>query len=131
MEDMAGKISELLSNPEGMEKIKSVAASLFSGGSSENSENSRGKSDVSENTDSSETNESGGFSLPDGIDPMKIMSMISLLNNPKSDKRTGLLLALKPHLTEERQQRVDKAVKLLKIISVIPSLKEQGLLDIF
>lgn len=131
MEDMAGKISELLSNPEGMEKIKSVAASLFSGGSSENSENLRGKSDVSENTDSSETNESGGFSLPDGIDPMKIMSMISLLNNPKSDKRTGLLLALKPHLTEERQQRVDKAVKLLKIISVIPSLKEQGLLDIF
>jgi len=41
------------------------------------------------------------------------------------------LLALKPHLTDERQQRIDKAVKLLRIISVIPLLKEQGLLELF
>lgn len=126
MENMAGKISELLSDPEGMEKIKSMANMLFS--ESNASDNNNNDSNQSKSQSALPQNE---LSLPEGIDITKIMSVLSLLNNNKNDKRTGLLFALKPHLTDERQQRIDKAVKLLRIISVIPLLKEQGLLELF
>ena len=128
MEDMAGKISELLSNPEGMDKIKSMAKMLFS--------EKESSTETYQNTDKPKENNntaplSDNFSLPEGIDIAKIMNMLSLLNSRKDDKRSSLLLALKPHLTQERQQRIDKAVKILQIISVFPLLKEQGLLELF
>ena len=118
MEDMAGKISELLSDPEGMSKIMAVAESLF-------------KSDDAKTPPTPETEApSGGFSLPDGLDFSKIMSIMSVFNSQQNDRRSELLLALKPHLSLERREKVDKAVKLLKIVSLLPVLKEQGLLDL-
>lgn len=118
MEDMAGKISELLSDPDGMGKIMAVAESLFKGDDAKNP-----LTPEPEPT-------SGGFSLPDGLDITKIMGLMSAFNSQKSDRRSELLLALKPHLSSERRERVDKAVKLLKIVSLLPVLKEQGLLDL-
>ena len=118
---MAKKISELLSDPDGISKIKSVAESLFSG-----DEDSKPHAPVPNSTET----QSGGFSLPDGFDFSKIMGLMSAFNNQRKDHRSDLLLALKPHLSTERQERVDKAVKLLKIVSMLPVLKEQGLLDL-
>ncbi len=117
MDDIAGKISELLSDPEGMSKIKSMAEVLFGSSSDDGGEKQKDTPD-------------GGFSLPDGLDIGKMMSLISVFNNQKSDRRSELLLALKPHLSLERRERVDKAVKLLKIVSLLPILREQGLLDL-
>ncbi len=121
MEDMAGKISELLSDPEGLNKIRNLAQSLFSDKTAESEPKESCSSDTSQS----------GFSLPEGIDPIKIMNLFSAFNNRGNDNRSQLLLALKPHLTIERQERVDKAVKLLKIASLIPVLKNEGLLDLF
>lgn len=125
MEDMAGKISELLSSPDGLDKIKSVADALFgdSGLPVSQPQSAQKPSEPSGAGDS-------GFSLPDGFDISKIMGLMSAFNNQKADRRTELLLALKPHLSEERRERVDKAVKILKIVAILPVLKEQGLLDI-
>ena len=120
MDDMAGKISELLSNPDGMEKIKAMASALFGGES--NTENQTLNNETSQNLESS-------LSLPDGFDPMKLMGIFSSLKNKSLDDRSALLLALKPHLSSDRQERVEKAVKLLKIASLLPLLKEQGILD--
>lgn len=116
MEDMAGKISELLSSPDGMDKIKSLADALFK-------DNAPPKDDPSENSSG------GGFSLPDGFDIGKIMGLMSAFNSRQSDRRSDLLLALKPHLSAERQERVDKAVRLLRIAALLPLLKEQGIID--
>lgn len=116
MDDIAGKISQLLSDPDGMSKIMSVAENLFS-----NSSDQETKADTASD---------GGFSLPEGLDIGKIMGLMSAFNNQKTDRRSELLLALKPHLSQERRDRVDKAVKLLRIISLLPVLREQGLLDI-
>ena len=41
------------------------------------------------------------------------------------------LLALKPHLREERQKKVEKAVKMLKLLSIWSMLKESGMLKDF
>ena len=50
----------------------------------------------------------------------------------KMIKNTQLLLALKPLLKEERQERVDKAVKMMKLYAVWTIVKESGMLkDMF
>ena len=40
-----------------------------------------------------------------------------------------LLIALKPHLSDEKQKRVDKALKLLKILAVWNIAKDSGILN--
>ena len=123
MDDMAGKISELLNDPKGMEKIMNMAKALFSDDNSDTPEMSPKESQ----------NEAGNLTglLPEGFDPIKLMNIFSALNSQKNDNRTALLLALKSHLSESRQEKVEKAVKLLKIATLIPLLKGQGLLDLF
>ena len=118
MDEMQSKISEILSDPDSMEKLKRMAEGLF--GSSKEPEPE--KAEPSQNGLSFE-------GLPDGFDISKIMGLVSLFSSRGEDPRAGLLLALKPHLSSDRQTRVDKAVKLLKLASLIPLLKEQGLLD--
>lgn len=114
MDDMAEKITALLNDPNGMEKIKSVASALFR------------DSEPASNQNSS----SGELSLPEGIDMEKIMGIASALSCSGSDERAVLLTALKPHLSPDRRTKVDRAIKLLKIVSVLPVLKQQGLLDL-
>ena len=48
---------------------------------------------------------------------------------PEPDSRAELLLALKPHLSEERQKKVDKAVRLLRLLAVWDTARESGLLS--
>ncbi len=117
MDDMAGKISELLSDPDGMEKIKAMANAIF------------GQSEAEKTPKNDDSQSVGGLSLPDGFDPLKFMNIFSALKSGEADHRANLLLALRPHLSHERQERVDKAVKLLKLASLLPLLKQQGILD--
>ena len=67
-----------------------------------------------------------------GLDPnqiAKIMSVISRLKNSSNDSRANLLLALKPLLSVPRREKVDTAIKLLKLIDMLPLLKDSGLFD--
>lgn len=57
---------------------------------------------------------------------MKLGEMLQSMN--ASDKNTQLLLALKPHLRPENRQKVDDALKLMKIMNLLPLLKESGIL---
>ncbi len=58
---------------------------------------------------------------------MKIMSVVGTLN--QQDKNTELLAALRPHLGEEKQKRLDRAAKLLKLAAVYSAAKESGALN--
>ncbi|MBO5912816.1 MAG: hypothetical protein J6Q76_05020 [Clostridia bacterium] len=117
MDDIAGKLSEFLQDPEAISKLKGVAENLLGNQSKQNDIPTEAASD--------------SFSLPDGFDLGKIMGLMSVFKNQKQDHRSELLIALKPHLSEHRREKVDQAVKLLKIIALLPVLREQGLLDIF
>ena len=67
-----------------------------------------------------------------GIDPatLKLISgAVSKLNS--SDKNVDLLRALKPHFSAGRASRVDDAIRLLQLFSMLPLLRESGLLDRF
>lgn len=72
--------------------------------------------------------ESTGEGLFSGIDlgtMAKAASLLGAAASPNDDEK--LLLALKPLLREENRGKVDTAVRLLKLISLLPLLKESGL----
>ena len=66
---------------------------------------------------------------PPAIDPaaLKLLQGVMLrLNQP--DKNVDLLRALKPHFSPERGARVDNAIRLMQLISLLPILRESGIL---
>lgn len=109
MDDISEKLSALLNNPEGLEGLKSMAESLLNGeGTKEKDQSSLQQSEIA------------------GI--MKILNALKSTN----DKSVDLLLALKPHLSHEKQAKLDTAIKLLKIYSILPLLKDTNILgDLF
>ncbi len=72
--------------------------------------------------------ESGG-GLFDGLDIdmlMKLMTMLQQANQQSDDER--FLLALRPLLREENRAKIDTAVKFMKLLSLLPVLRESGML---
>ena len=56
----------------------------------------------------------------------KLTGLMQTQSTP--DKNAALLLALKPHLGERRQLRVDKAVKLLRLYTLWKTAQASGML---
>lgn len=110
MDDLGDKLSEILNDPEAMEKVRMMAENLLG--------------DEGEH----EPEENGEPGL-DGETVKRIMGIMSRLKSSGNDSRTALLTALKPHISESRRHKVDTAIKLLKLIEVLPYLKDSGLLD--
>ena len=124
MEDISEKISALLESPDGMNRLKSVAESLLGNGFS------------GDGNKAEEKKEEQGFSVPDNLlqnigNMQGIMRSAGILGKEQKDSRVELLRALKPHLSEERAKKVDRAISILKIASLLPILREEGLLDTF
>ncbi len=119
MDDLFGKMQSVLSDPESMEQLKELAALLGNGDDSDS------VSQQPEQSSESREEDSGGFDI--GM----LMQLSSLMSSSGQDEDTALLLALKPHLKEERQKKVDKALKLMKLLSVWKTLKDTGALKDF
>lgn len=112
------RITDILKDEESLRQLSELADMLKSGEFAENSaETNCAAEELSENT---------GF-MPDMNMMMKLTSLAGAMNG--QDKNTELLLALRPHLSHEAQQRLDRAVKLLKLISVYEAAKESGMLN--
>lgn len=116
MDDLTSKIAELLQSPDGMEKVKSIASSLLA-----NNE----KADIAENKSE------GLPQLPFSPDQFSVIMKMSKLfkDDSANDKHSKLLIALKPHLNDERQKRVDNAIKILKLIKMWPLIQESGIIS--
>lgn len=91
-----------------MEKIRSMASAIM--GNSPNVSENRSP----DNADATDA----------PFDMQTVTKMMSALSSGKGDPRTELLLALKPHLSAERAARVDNAVKLMRLIPLLPLVKE-------
>ena len=119
MDDVMDKISGLLSDEESVKQLSELAKMFM-----DNSEDSSSDS-ISEDS-SEEDNNSDSSGMPDLDTILKLTSLAGAFT--QSDKNADLLIALKPHLGEEKQKRVDRAVKLMKLIAVWNMAKESGLL---
>ena len=97
-------IGEILSSlsPDDINRLKGVAAELLSG------QNPPSEAKPQE-------------SAPD------LFSVMGKLST--DDERTALLKALKPLLSESRRKKADEAIKILRLVSLLPLLRESGLLE--
>lgn len=86
--------------------------------------NSENKDEENNTPDESGDDIFGGINI-DMI--LKIGEIMSKMN--EQDKNTELLLALKPHLRDENRTKMDTAVKLFRLISLLPYLKDSGLFE--
>ena len=116
MDDISEKMAELLNDPDSLNRVREMAESILGDTKKE---------------PPPETDSSSGFGFDD-IDPSqlsKILSVMSRLKSKRDDNRSKLLLALKPHLSEPRREKVDTAIKLLNLIDLLPLLKGSGMFD--
>ncbi len=118
MEDLMSKMQSLLSDPESMQQIAELAKMLQAETGDAPSDASPSPApDLPENS-----------SLP--MDPTMLLKMGEMLQTAQTpDKNTALLRALRPHLREERQQKVDRAIRLLQLLTVWSMLKDSGMLQ--
>ena len=119
MQDLAGKITELLGDPEIMKQIKELSG--FAGHDESNGE----EQDCSNQTcESEETAEN--FEFPSEILQMVLKLGPLLSSFKKEDKYTKFLKALKPLLSKPRQQKLESSSQILQIIRILPLLKNIG-----
>jgi hypothetical protein len=90
-------------------------------------QNGNSNGDLSSGQDQGGSN-SGGLDLG-GLDIGSLIKVQNILSNMKrDDKNTALIRALRPHLKKERQHRVDEALRLMQLASLLPTLRESGIL---
>lgn len=110
MDDISAKLSEILSDPESMNRVKEMAESILN----KSPEPEPPKADLN--------------GLADIGDITQIMGLVSRLQSQNDDPRAALLSALKPHLSEAKQEKVDTAIKILRLLDLLPLIKESGIL---
>lgn len=111
MSDLQDKLNQILQNPEAMKQVQSLGAQLGLTG------------------EQKQPPENNLMSVLGGDDTIgtiaKFAPLLSSLNN--SDDTTRLLDSLRPFLSHERQEKLDKAEKMLKLFRLMPLLRENGL----
>ncbi len=111
MDDLNQKLLEILNDPESMNRVREMADSI-----------------LSDSNPKDEPPDDSLFGTLNGAELGNIMQIVSKLNRKNDDARTNLLLALKPHLSEKKREKVDTAIKILRLLELLPLLKESGVL---
>ena len=114
--DLQDKLNQILQNPEAMKQVQSLGAQL-------------GLTGEQKQPPKPKPPENNLMSVLGGDDTIgtiaKFAPLLSSLNN--SDDTTRLLDSLRPFLSHERQEKLDKAEKMLKLFRLMPLLRENGL----
>lgn len=119
MDDLSEKLSGILNDPESMKRVREMAENLFS----QKAEENKPQNDLSSLL--------GGEGMPDPQQLQMLLGLFSKLKSDSDDNTSRLLLALKPHLSGDRRERVDTAIKILRLLELLPMIKESGLLNLF
>lgn len=123
MAEFEDKLNSILSNPEAMSQIMKMAQSLGSGDDTQSTTTTQAPVPPPQPTVQNITNSfdpSLLSSLAGGIDLTsigKILPLIQELGNGDSNARR-LLLALRPYLKTERQEKVERALQLARLFHI-------------
>lgn len=109
MDELSQKLAEILNNPESMNRVREMAEDILG--------------DKKEPEPTPDINNILGDN-----DLIKVMNLVSKLNAQADDSRTLLLSSLKPHLSEPKREKVDTAIKILRLLELLPLIKESGVL---
>ncbi len=123
--DLNGLLSSI--SPEDMEELKKTATRLL--GSMSGGEE---KPPKKEEKPQPQPGEKNNFGLPSDLgmpDLSQLAALAPVLQTLGSkDYRLDFINSLRPLLSEERQKKADEAAKLVRILSLLPLLRERGLL---
>ena len=115
--DFEDTLSAILSNPEAMGQIMSLAKSLGGNGQSQATA-SPSQDEERQEEGSAPPQFEDLFSLFAGnIDPSMLTMLSSIMkeyNSGQADQNLALLAALRPFLKEKRQAKIDQAIQLAK-----------------
>jgi len=106
VDDLSEKLDSLLSSPDSMQRIGELMAALTA-----DNEPSPPPDPVPADS-----------GLPDLSQLLKLLPLLGTLS--KEDDNAALLKALRPHLSGERQKKLDEAGQWLKIARLLPLIKE-------
>lgn len=118
-------INDIISSlsDDDIQMLKGVASSILG----DSNQNSSSEKQIQPKTNSlnNSANLLSGFNLSQSELNMmlKAKSIIDKMNNTSS-KNEDLIIALKPHLSEQSQEKADKALRVLKLFEILPYLKE-------
>ena len=114
MSEIQDTINQILSNPEAMRQVQSLGEQL--GLSTNSAPQPQPQPQIQPQP---QQNEMLGA----------MTSLAPLMSSfTANDEVTNLLNALRPFLGEEKLHRLDQAQRLMKLIKVIPLIKDSGLL---
>ena len=122
MSEFEDKINAILGNPAEMEKITKLAAQIMGGGGAASS-----SPEAPQEPPHEKPQETPGFDLG-GIDPELFGKIGRLLSQAGggSDK-TALLRAMGPYLSQDRRERMEKAMRFAKIAKLAgAAIREYG-----
>lgn len=108
--------------------LKGVASSIL-GDEAKNNSQPHQQSDNANNNSGKSSDISNALALGNSFDNidfdmiMKAKTIFEKMNNTKS-KNADLIMALKPHLNPETQNKADQALRILRLFEVLPLLKE-------
>lgn len=115
MDDLSEKLAGILNDPDSMERVRKMAESFLG-------------NDTAKEEEKSPLDDIGSMLGADDL--QAIITIISKLKSSGNDPRTQLLKALKPHLSEPKREKVDTAIKILKVLEILPLMKNSGILKI-
>ncbi len=135
MDDLTSKVQEILGSEEGMKQIQDMAKAfgLTGGDSTPVPGSSGGGLDLSGllaglgggQPSQPPLPQDGGFSL-NPADLIKIQQLMQQMNTETPN--TALLKSLRPLLKEERRHKVDEAIRIMHLLSLLPVLQQSGIL---
>lgn len=123
MDDLANKISEIMSDPQALKQIQGLGEMLGIGNTS--------SSAVHNPPENNSDNMTNAFFGADSANMMGIVTKLApvMSSLSKEDDTTKLLVALRPFLSEQRRKKLDEAGKLIKMMRLLPLIKDTNLLD--
>lgn len=113
MDELMNKLQAVLSDEESMKQIRELADMLGGG-------------EKPENTQSSLPAAAAGGQP--AFDPVMLMQLGQVFQNAaREDNNIRLLNALRPLLKEESKVKLDRVIKIYRLMNLYPALKESGL----
>ncbi len=111
MDDLMNMLQGALSDPGTAEKLSGLLSSLGQGGQTAQPEPSKPEE----------------AALPDLSKLMQVTQVLG--QSGTNDPQVALLTALRPLLKSETQVKLDRVVKIFRLMSAYPAIKESGLLE--
>lgn len=110
---------------EDIENIKKTAEGIFGGAAEPQKVESNAQN---QNSDQGENILTGlsGLGMPDLSQLSALAPILQAFNS--HDERLDFINALKPLLSQERRKKADEAMKMVRLLSVIPLLRDKGLM---